>query len=140
MKTLLYRAGCLLLAGVTFACSGTGNEEGSSSNPRFRALSSSAALTGSDLAPLPSEPQQCGGAEQVGCPSNEVCVYDPSQGCVPGPYSDCTGVCTPQPPGALCGGAAAIPCPAGQTCALDADSECDPTTPSGCPGTCVAIQ
>jgi hypothetical protein len=142
MKTLLCRAAsCWALAAATFACSGTGDQDGSAAEPRFRALSSSAAaLTGSDLAPLPSAPQACGGVEQAGCPSGQICVYDPSDGCVPGPYSTCTGVCTAQPPGSLCGGAAGIPCPTGQTCALDSDSDCDPTTPGGCPGTCVAVE
>jgi hypothetical protein len=129
----------IALAAVVAGCSGADASTGSESQQGPEQVQISAdALSGSDVAVLPSTKQRCGGENAAGCPLNHICVYA-AGGCVPGPGSTCSGTCEPQPPGAICGGQAGVPCPAGQTCALDSDSDCEPSETTVCPGVCASL-
>jgi hypothetical protein len=95
------------------------------------------------VVPPPTGGTFCGGFARIACPSGEICVDNPNDGCDPKTGgADCGGICvtkTPPPStGAFCGGIAGIACPSGQTCVDNPNDGCDPKTGGAdCGGVCV---
>ncbi|MBX7115300.1 MAG: hypothetical protein K1X64_13305 [Myxococcaceae bacterium] len=94
----------------------------------------------------------CGGLAGLQCPTGQICVDDPSDGCdLASGGVDCMGICkvsSDSPDsghvadaghGQFCGGLAGLQCPTGLTCVDDPSDFCDPQNGGAdCGGICVA--
>jgi len=81
-------------------------------------------------------PKSCGGIANLQCPSGQICVENPNDGCDPANgAADCPGMCIEKK---MCGGIAAFPCPTGSECVDDPSDSCDPANGGAdCSGMCV---
>jgi hypothetical protein len=88
----------------------------------------------------PPEPQVCGGITGKQCPTDQVCVDDPTDTCDPKQGgADCIGICQSTPKVLSCGGITGIQCPTDQVCVDDPTDTCDPKQGGAdCSGICKA--
>ncbi|MFO0564874.1 MAG: hypothetical protein U0263_04380 [Polyangiaceae bacterium] len=81
-------------------------------------------------------PASCGGFANLPCPTGQICVENPNDGCDPANGgADCPGMCIAKK---TCGGIANLPCPTGNECVDDPTDSCDPGNGGAdCSGVCV---